>query len=69
MADSIHEVSVFTNADGAAHVRCDAPGERAVSAPIDDPMQLIVDICEACDLEYDEDALPDKVVISWPPGA
>lgn len=68
MGTDDHEVSVFKNPDGVLHVRCDAPGERAVSAPIDDPMLLIVQICDAADLEYDEDALPDKIVISWPPG-
>lgn len=68
MNTEAHEVTVFTNPDGVAHVRCDAPGERAVSAPIDDPLQLIVDICDATGLEYDEDALPDQVIISIPAG-
>jgi hypothetical protein len=64
-----HEATVFSNPDGVLHVRCDAPGERAVSAPIDDPLDFIVQVCDAAGLEYDEDALPDKVVISVPPGA
>lgn len=66
---SDHTYRFYRDDNGELRVSTDAPGVSAVSAPITDPLQLIVDLCDAADLEYDEDALPDKVVISVPPGA
>lgn len=66
---SDHTYRFYRDDNGELRVSTDAPGVSAVSAPIDDPMLAIIDLCDAADLEYDEDALPDKVVISWPPGS
>lgn len=64
-----HTYRFYRDDNGELRVSTDAPGVSAVSAPIDDPMLFIVDLCDAADLEYDEDALPDRVVISRPPGS
>lgn len=62
-------VKFYRDESGELRVIIEAPGIDDLSAPIDDPLQAIVDLCDAADLEYDEDALPDRVVISRPPGS
>lgn len=64
-----HTYRFYRDGDGDLRVSVDAPGVAAVSAPITDPLGFIVELCDVADLEYDEDALPDQVVISTPPGS
>lgn len=63
---------VFVFEDGEYRVRVDAPGERAVSAPIPDPLRFIIDAADDLDLEVDDSQNVDglgPVTISVPPGA
>lgn len=67
MGESVaRPVEVFTK-DDAVHVRVDAPGERAVSAPILDPAAFIVEVARMAGFDVDEQA-PGEVYISWPSG-
>jgi len=43
-------IKVVTEADGEIRLRVDAPGERAVSAPVTDPAALIEKIAAAAGL-------------------
>lgn len=47
------------------HVRVDAPGERAVSAPIADPQAFLVDVAKKAGYEVD-DTIPGDLYVSWP---
>jgi hypothetical protein len=62
-------ITIFQDAAQIPRLRCDAPGERAVSAEITDPMTLIRDIAFQCGLEVDDATLPDSIVISVPAGS
>jgi hypothetical protein len=44
-------IKVVTEADGTVRVRVDAPGERAVSAPVTDAALLIQEIADAAGLD------------------
>lgn len=57
---------------GEVRIFCDRKGYAGVSNEIGDKaavIEWIADLCQVADLEYDEDALPDKIVISIPPGS
>lgn len=49
----------YDDEDGGHHVRVDAPGERAVSAPIDDPIAFLVEAASDLGLEVDDSANTD----------
>lgn len=57
-------IEVYT-ADEVVHVRVDAPGERAVSAPVPDPVALIVDLAKKAGFDVD-DTVRGELYISWP---
>jgi hypothetical protein len=57
----------FYTDDEVVHVRVDAPGERAVSAPLPDVLQTIVDLAHAAGFEVDDTA-QGELYISWPSG-
>lgn len=57
-------IEVFTLED-VVHIRVDAPGERAVSAPIDDVLGLIRDLAKEAKFEVD-DTVPGELYVSWP---
>jgi len=57
-------IEVYTT-DEVVHVRVDAPGERAVSAPVPDVLALIVELAKTAGFEVD-DTVPGEVYISWP---
>jgi hypothetical protein len=61
-------ITHFQDAVGEQRIRVDAPGERAVSAVITDPIDLIHRIADQCGLEVD-DSLDGQITISIPPGA
>ena len=61
-------ITHFQDATGLQRIRVDAPGERAVSAVITDPLDLIHRIAEQCGLEVD-DTLDGQITISIPPGS
>lgn len=64
-----HTIEFYRDSDtDELRVRVDAPGERAVSAPIDNPLEAVRELCEAADLELDESDLPDWLAIRIPPG-
>jgi hypothetical protein len=68
---SDHTVAFYTAADGTPHIRVDAPGVAAVSAPVGDPMQFIVTAASQLDLEVDDSQNADglgPITISVPPG-
>lgn len=50
--------------EDVVHVRVDAPGERAVSAPVTDVAALIVELATKAGFEVDP--APGEVYISWP---
>ncbi len=58
-------VEVYTN-DDIVHVRVDAPGERAVSAPVTDVLAFIIELAKEAKFEVDESE--GEVYISWPSG-
>jgi hypothetical protein len=65
---------VYEDDNGLVRVRCDTSGKEAVSQQVGDggpegALEFIRQIADVADLEYDEDAVPGKVVISVPPGA
>lgn len=51
--------------DDVVHVRVDAPGERAVSAPVTDVLALIAELAKTAKFEVD-DSTEGEVYISWP---
>jgi hypothetical protein len=61
-------IQVFQDAIGDPRVRCYAPGERAVSAVITDPLDLIHQVADQCGLEVD-DSTENQLTISWPAGS
>lgn len=61
-------IKTWRDAEGAAHIRVDTPGERAVSARIEAPLALIRDIANDAGLEID-DSVPDAITLSWPAGS
>lgn len=69
MADVDKPTIIFyTGKDGELRLRIDAPGERAVSAPIGDPFSFLAIAGSQAGLEVD-DTVPDQLTISIPPGA
>jgi hypothetical protein len=59
-------ISVFQDAVGDPRIRCDAPGERAVSAVITDPIGLILLIAKQCRHEVVTDLAAGTVLITKP---
>lgn len=57
-------VEVF-EVDEMVHVRVDAPGERAVSAPVTDVLGLIAELAKAAGFTV-EDHVPGELYVSWP---
>ena len=57
--------SVVTDDDGTVRVRCDAPGERAVSAPVGDVFGFITQLAEAAGFLVEHDT-PDELVVTVP---
>ena len=57
-------VEVYT-VDEIVHVRVDAPGERAVSAPVPDVLALIAELAKTAGFEV-EDHVPGELYVSWP---
>ncbi len=57
-------IEVYTT-DEVVRIRVDAPGERAVSAPVPDVLALIVELAKTAGFEVD-DTVPGEVYISWP---
>lgn len=53
--------------DQTVHVRVDAPGERAVSAPVPDVLGLICELAKQAGFEVD-DTVEGDLYISWPAG-
>jgi hypothetical protein len=53
--------------DGETIIRVDTPGERAVSAKIGNPFDMLRMIAFYEDMEYD-DSDESRIVISIPPG-
>jgi hypothetical protein len=57
-------IEVYTT-DEVVHVRVDAPGERAVSAPIPDVLEFITRV--ALEAGFDVDTtVPGEIYVSWP---
>jgi len=54
-------------ANEVVRIQVDAPGERAVSAPVPDVLALIIEIAKTARFEVD-DTVPGEVYISWPAG-
>jgi hypothetical protein len=51
--------------DEVVHVRVDAPGERAVSAPVSDVMAFVRELAECAGFEVDG-TVEGETYISWP---
>jgi hypothetical protein len=47
------------------HIRVDAPGERAVSAPVPDVLAFIAEIAKTAGFEVD-DSVAGELYVSWP---
>ena len=58
------QVELYT-VDDVVHVRVDAPGERAVSAPVTDVLELINRLAKEAGFEVD-DSVPGELYVSWP---
>lgn len=61
-------IIVFQDSVQQPRLRVDAPGERAVSAEIIDPLELIREIAFQAGFETD-DSVVGQVTISLPPGS
>lgn len=49
-----HTVAFITGANGELRISVDAPGERAVSAPVGDPIAFLLTFASQADLEVDD---------------
>jgi hypothetical protein len=58
------QVELYT-VDDVVHIRVDAPGERAVSAPVTDVLELIGRLAKEAGFEV-EDSVPGELYVSWP---
>ena len=61
---SARPIEVYVS-DDAVHIRVDAPGERAVSAPIPDVVAHLTEVAKAAGYDVD-DTVQGELVINWP---
>lgn len=65
MGDSVARPVEVYAVDKVVHIRVDAPGERAVSAPIYDVAALIVELAKTSGFDVD-DTVKGELYVSWP---
>lgn len=63
-SESDRRLSVLVVDDGV-HIQCDAPGERAVSAPVVDVLGFLTEVGRKAGCLVD-DSVPGELYVSWP---
>ena len=61
-----HVWSVVKGDKGEWRLRVDAPGERAVSAPIGDPYGFVASVAQSCGLDVEVDQATHTLLIDRP---